>query len=137
MRKTERQAMYLPFVASILSLKAESWGLLWRDVLHKVAFNYRAKPVGAICRATKTDGQFSVRALTSEEANNMLLEYVGMKKIDKNCPSSHGFKATTLQWCARYGVSDRSRTLLGHRSLKENSLACYSRDLLSLPLREL
>eukprot|EP00435_Cladocopium_sp_Y103_P075107 s178_g54.t1 len=46
--------------------------------------------------------------------------------------TSHSLKATTLAWCARYGIGDTSRAMLGH-----HALALYSRDLLARPLREL
>ena len=51
--------------------------------------------------------------------------------------TSHSLKATTLVWAARFGIDDNHRTILGHHSLKGNSMACYSRDVLSLPLRHL
>ena len=51
--------------------------------------------------------------------------------------TSHSLKSTTLVWWARYGIDATSRAMLGHHSIKDKSLACYSRDLLARPLREL
>eukprot|EP00435_Cladocopium_sp_Y103_P049546 s482_g15.t1 len=67
----------------------------------------------------------------------MLNEYLGTQASGEMRPSSHSLKATTLVWAARYGLDDKVRSILGHHSLKENSMACYSRDLLAKPLRDL
>ena len=51
--------------------------------------------------------------------------------------TSRSLKATTLVRAARFGIDENHRAILGHHSLKGNSMACYSRDVLSLPLRHL
>ena len=95
------------------------------------------RPYGPLCRATRPDGTFTVRALTSAEGSSMMNDYMGIKKGDAAETMSHSLKATTLVWAARFGMDEPSRLLLGHHSTKENSLACYRRDLLAKPLREL
>eukprot|EP00435_Cladocopium_sp_Y103_P048557 s482_g14.t1 len=73
----ERKAMYMPFVAPIQGLGEEAWGLVWQDVLGRLGMLDRAEPYGPICRAPSSEGSFTRRALTSEEAGNMLNEYLG------------------------------------------------------------
>eukprot|EP00971_Amphidinium_carterae_P320233 6365700-Amphidinium_carterae.1 len=52
--------------------------------------------------------------------------------------STHSRKATTLSWCAKSGLSLRSRRLLGYHShQREGNVLVYSRDALAQPLREL
>ena len=46
-------------------------------------------------------------------------------------------KDTLLAWSARYGIEENARTLLGHHSLQGSSMACYSRDLMTGPTRQL
>ena len=57
---------------------------------------------------------------------------VGDEKI-----SSHSLKATLLAWAARRGVPENDRVVLGHHSLKSDSLATYSKDLLGAATRTL
>eukprot|EP00435_Cladocopium_sp_Y103_P009723 s610_g2.t1 len=94
------------------------------------------EPYGPICRAPGVDGSFTKRALTTAEASDMFNAYLEIEKTDR-ATTSHPLKATTLVWAARHGLDDRCRALLGHHTLKEHSLACYSRDMLAKPLRDL
>ena len=48
---------------------------------------------------------------------------------------SHVLKGTTLAWVGKRGFSERDGLLLGHHAPGSSSLACYSRELLSAPLR--
>lgn len=86
------------------------------------------------CRAPTSEGGFTKRPLTSAEASSMLNDFLGVADT-KEATSSHSLKATTLVWCARYGIDDTSR--VGHHAIKDKSLACSSWDLLSRPLRGL
>ena len=40
-----------------------------------------------------------------------------------------------LDWCGKYGLSDKDQTLLGHHALKGESMYSYMRDKLASPLR--
>eukprot|EP00435_Cladocopium_sp_Y103_P019907 s2627_g4.t2 len=133
----ERKAMYMPYVAPICGLLEEPWGLAWRDVLMDLGLLQHRDPFGPICRAPSSEGSFTKRALTSEEAGNMLNDYLNLPAKSELRTTSRSLKATTLVWAARYGVDDKVRSILGHHALRENSMACYSRDLLSKPLRDL
>eukprot|EP00435_Cladocopium_sp_Y103_P004289 s4507_g1.t1 len=133
----ERKAMYMPFVAPIQGVESFCWAIEWKDALIELGLLTGFEPHGAICRAPTVSGGFTKRPLTSVEASDMLNDYLGIGKASLEATSSHSLKATTLVWAARYGIGDGNRSILGHHALKENSLACYSRDLLSLPLREL
>ena len=67
----------------------------------------------------------------------MLNDFIEALVGSEDETTTHSLKSTTLVWAARYGMDDKSRCLLGHHTTKENSLACYSRDLLAKPLRDL
>ena len=67
----------------------------------------------------------------------MLNDFIEAVVGSEDETTTHSLKSTTLVWAARYGMDDKSRCLLGHHTTKENSLACYSRDLLAKPLRDL
>ena len=131
------KTLYMPFVAPIWGITATPWGVNFKLALEAVGMLEARRPYGPLCRATRPDGTFTVRALTSAEGSSMMNDYMGIKKGDTAETTSHSLKATTLVWAARFGMDEPSRLLLGHHSTKENSLACYSRDLLAKPLREL
>ena len=85
-------------------------------------------------RASNADGTFTKRPLSTSEASDMLNDFLEIMGTDDET-TSHSLKSTTLVWCARYGLGDKERAMLGHHAIKENSMACYSRDLLAGPRR--
>ena len=99
--------------------------------LKAVEFDVDKRAIGALCRPPTLEG-LGERPFTSDEAGNFinaLLELEGDQAV-----TSHRLKATTLTRCSKYGLDERSRTLLGHHELPSRSLACYSREMLSRPL---
>eukprot|EP00435_Cladocopium_sp_Y103_P075650 s8_g61.t1 len=132
----ERKAMFMPYVAPIRGVGPVPWAQAWEESLLALHLLPGNEPYGPVCRAPGVDGSFTKRALTTAEASDMLNAYLEIEKTDR-ATTSHSLKATTLVWAARYGLDDRCRALLGHHTLKEHSLACYSRDMLAKPLRDL
>ena len=131
----ERKTLYMPFVAPIWGVTSKAWGLNFKAALEEVGMLTKRDPFGPLCRATRPDG--TIRALTSAEGSSMMNGYLKIRPGADIETTSHSLKDTTLVWAARFGMDEHSRLLLGHHSTKENSLACYSRDLLAKPLREL
>lgn len=130
----EKKTMWMPFVAPINGLGPFPWGLAWKEVLESLGFNLMHRPFGPICRAPCANGDFSKRSVSTAEASDLLTDFL---KVKGEKMTSHSLKTTTLVWAARFGLSDRSRAILGHHSIKDQSMACYSRDLLTGPTREL
>ena len=130
----EKKTMYMPFVAPVIGLSENAWGMTWKSVLERLGFEIEHRPFGPLCRAPRPDGSFTKRSITTAEASAMLGGYLGLKGERM---TSHSMKATTLVWSARYGLTERTRAILGHHALKEDSMACYSRDLMTGPTREL
>ena len=126
-----KRAMQMPLVAPIRGVSDKSWAVEWFKILEQVQFDVSAKPVGAVCRPP-TNGTLGTRHLSSEEIGDFLNHMLGLH--GENVVTSHCMKATTLTWCAKYGLDEPARTLLGHHELQSQSLACYSRDMLSRPL---
>ena len=133
----ERKAMYMPYVASVNGIGSGSWGLKWKVVLEELGLLELGPPYGPICKAPTVDGGFAKRPVSTSEGTNMINAYLGYRDGDQAATTTHSLKSTLLVWAARYGLSEPVRGLLGHHSLKENSVACYSRDMLSQPTREL
>jgi hypothetical protein len=87
-------------------------------------------------------GLFMQRGLRASEVSSMVRKFVGSPEPTVNpaseSVSSHSLKATTLAWCARFGLSPSVRSLLGrHASSLNETYAIYSRDLVCSPVAEL
>ena len=87
-------------------------------------------------------GDFMKRGLRSSEVSAFLRKTLNLEEPVKGSVfevvSSHSLKATLLAWCARYGLSPQTRSMLGrHSSCLAETLAIYSRDLVCAPVVEL
>lgn len=114
----ERKLRYMPLVAPINGITKVDWTHHWLNAMSKVGFNFQAQPVGALCRPPLQDGTLADRSLTSDEASRFLRRVLGIEDQDVK---SHSLKHTTLAWCAKYGIDESSRTLLGHHELPGRS----------------
>eukprot|EP00435_Cladocopium_sp_Y103_P059351 s1613_g21.t1 len=132
----EKKAMYLPFVAPTQGVGERYWALDWKETLEKLELLHDREPYGPVCRAPTSVGGFTKRPLASDEISSILNDFLKLTDTEQ-AASSHSLKATTLVWAARYGIDDTSRAMLGHHAIQNKSMACYSRDLLAKPLREL
>ena len=130
----EKKALYMPLVAPVSASGGKPWALEWLKALGEVGFRRDSIPVGALCRPPSGDG-LAKRPLDSGEATELLNMYLGYDNDHDKRTTSHSLKATTWVWASRYGMEENARTLLGHHALPGDSLACYSRDMLSRPLR--
>ena len=75
------------------------------------------------------------RAISSEEAGKWLraLLSLGNKCLERIM--GHSLKATTLDWCGKFGLDEAAQTLLGHHALKGSAMFAHMRDKLAAPLR--
>ena len=128
-----KRRLSMPLVAPIEGITDVGWALIWFEVLDAVGFRHDASPVGALCRPPAGEG-FLRRSVTSTEIGDFMNLVLGLEGHD--VISSHSLKSTTLSWAAKYGLSEPTRTLLGHHELGSKSLTCYSRDMLARPLAE-
>ena len=87
-------------------------------------------------------GDFMKRGLRASETSSALRKFLNLDEpmpgSDTEVVSSHSLKATLLAWCARYGLSPQTRSMLGrHSSCLAETFAIYSRDLVCAPVAEL
>ena len=128
----------MPLVAPAVGLSKGSWAQEWQRSMRELGIDFDARPFGAICKALDSSGKFNARPLGSKEASELLVTFLEAKGATVNPKtSSHSLKATLLAWAARRGLSENDRVVLGHHSLKSDSLATYSRDLLGAATRSL
>ena len=122
-------------------------GSLWAEDAMKALFeagvDLTAPINGPLLKAPAGGiGNFMARGLKSSEVSALLRHFVGaadpMPGQAAPSVSSHSLKSTALSWCARYGLSPSTRSLLGrHVSSLHETFAIYSRDLACAPVAEL
>ena len=136
--REEKKSLYMPLVAPAVGLSLRSWAQEWQRVMQTLGIDYHVKPFGPICKAMDASGTFNSRPLGSKEASDLLVGYLGAKgAVVGEKITSHTLKATLLAWAARRGLPENDRVVLGHHSLRSDSLATYSRDLLGAATRTL
>ena len=90
-----------------------------------------------MCALMNGHGDFMKRGLRSSEVSRILRRFLGLDEPAACCQSeivsSHSLKATMLSWCARYGLTPQTRSLLGrHTSCLNQTFAIYSLFVLQM-----
>ena len=145
--KTGRAAMLkarlLPIVIPARGVDGSVWVADALQALSFVGAMLDTPIDGPLLRAPSDDASgFMQRGLRASEVSTMLRRFVGspdpVPGSECEIISSHSLKATTLSWCARFGLSPAIRSLLGrHASSLNETYAIYSRDLACSPAAEL
>ena len=145
--KTGRTAMLkarlLPIVIPARGVDGSVWVADALQALSSVGALLSTPIDGPLLRAPlDNDLGFMQRGLRASEVSMMLRRFVEspdpVPGSECEIISSHSLKATTLSWCARYGLSPAIRSLLGrHASSLNETYAIYSRDLACAPTAEL
>ena len=129
--RTKRRAM--PLVAPFPGVTEANWVSSWWHAAQRLGVDWSAVPFGPLVRAPNSLGKLGVRRCSSSEAGSMLCNALGLDGVRRR--TSHVLKGTTLTWTGKRGFGEREGLLLGHHATGSSSLACYSRELLSAPLR--
>ena len=133
----------MPIVIPARGVDGNIWVEKALSALDTAGANPHSPCEGPLLRAPKGEqSAFMERGLKASEVSCMLRKFVGAPEPVPGCQdpvvTSHSLKATTLSWCARYGISPASRSLLGrHTSCLNETFAIYSRDLVCAPVVEL
>ena len=96
--------MYMPYVAPVVGLGEAPWGIrLAGCLLWELGLLDQGEPFGPICRTPSADGNFTKSALTSEEAGNILNNYLRIpEKSDRRTTSplleSHNSRVGREVW---------------------------------------
>lgn len=133
----------MPIVIPARGVDGSIWVEKALNALDAAGANPQSPSEGPLLRAPAGEKfAFMERGLKASEVSCMLRRFVGAPEPVPGCQdpvvTSHSLKATTLSWCARYGISPASRSLLGrHTSCLNETFAIYSRDLVCAPVVEL
>ena len=76
------------------------------------------------------------RSVTTSEAGRWLRSLLSKRLGDIEYTTVHTLKSTPLSWCAKAGLDQNTRLLLGHHSTGKQSAEVYVRDSLAAPLRD-
>ena len=133
----------MPIVVPARGIDGSIWVEEALKVLEMVGACMEMPIDGPLLKApTGESKSFMMRGLRTTEVSSMLRRFVGAPDPVPGCQepvvSSHSLKATTLSWCARFGISPATRSMLGrHTSCLNETFAIYPRDLVCAPVAEL
>ena len=119
----------------ISGIRQVPWGLQFVKLSEQVGLPFSSRDKGPLLPAPAQVGGWSGRAVSSAEAGRWLRALLSRCNACGDGVSGHSLKSTTLDWCGKYGMSDKDQTLLGHHALKGESMYSYMRDKLAAPLR--
>ena len=133
----------LPIVIPARGVDGSIWPQEALDAMREAGHVFQNPVDGPLFHAPSNGfGDFMKRGLRSSEVSAFLRKTLNLqepvKGSDVEVVSSHSLKATLLAWCARYGLSPQTRSMLGrHSSCLAETFAIYSRDLVCAPVAEL
>ena len=133
----------LPIVIPARGVDGSIWPQEALDAMQEAGHVFQNPIDGPLFHAPSNGfGDFMKRGLRSSEVSAFLRKTLNLqepvKGSDVEVVSSHSLKATLLAWCARYGLSPQTRSMLGrHSSCLAETFAIYSRDLVCAPVAEL
>jgi hypothetical protein len=135
-----KKRRFLPLTAILRGVSSDTWAYEWLDARKACSL---PEPDGKQpnIRTVLKNGLFGSTPLNSSDASKWLRDVLimtGSPRSDVINISTHSLKATTLSWCAKAGVSEERRRLLGYHTQPGSiALLHYSRDALAGPLRDL
>ena len=141
-----KKTTFLPIVVPLKLLETENWADKWLELRERAGLpNIGEKredgsPYPALPTVDRS-GHFTDQPLSATGAGKWLREIIkhGLDgvQVDTDGQSSHALKSTTLSWVSKHGsMQTYERKLLGyHIDQAEGSMHCYSRDIISAPMR--
>ena len=132
----EQKTRFLPLTAPLVKLGKVDWWVAWKLKREEAGLVVSAaKP---FLPAPASDGTWCLRAVSAGEASAWIREILKSLGFNPEEVGSHSCKATLLSFCAKAGVSQPNRLLLGYHCYgTSKTMLHYSRDALSGPLRVL
>ena len=133
----------LPIVVPARGVDGSIWPQEALDAMQDAGHVFQDPIDGPLLHAPANGfGDFMKRGLRSSEVSAFLRKTLNLEEPVKGSGfevvSSHSLKATLLAWCARFGLSPQTRSMLGrHSSCLAETFAIYSRDLVCAPVVEL
>ena len=135
-RSAQLRTQLMPLVAPAHGIAQRPWAAQWfreRELQNVSGMRHLLPSVGM-------DGNWVDVPCDLSIANRWLVSILQSFGVDPALlagVTSQGLKATSLSWCAKFGMQAVPRQLLGHHIPSHlTSAMTYSRDCLAAPLRE-
>ena len=138
-RNMDTKAKLLPIVATAQGVRGGNWVKTYFQLRDRVGLTLPAEdPLPMLPAPGRVAGGWCERYLTSQELNRFIKQLFessgrsfGSRKV-----TTHSFKATSLSWCAKHGVSGEHRAVLArHAGSVQGATVLYSRDIISAAMR--
>ena len=127
----------MPSVAPVWGLLTPPWGLNFIKVARlahrdlELIYDESLLPAPAGCGEL-----WQHRAVSTSEAGSWLRSLLSKRLGEIDYTTIHTLKSTPWSWCAKAGLSEPTRLMLGHHVTGKHSADVYARDVLAAPLRE-
>ena len=138
-RRSRASGIPLILLAPAFGLCEQSWGYAFIRVANKFGFDFSNGFEGPILQTLDSTGRFTGQPMKTDDATKMINTLIRniLGSVGPGL-TSHGIKATVLTWCAKYGMSEDDRHVLGGHSISgKKTMFGYSRDFISAPVRRM
>ena len=138
-RNMDTKAKLLPIVATAQGIRGGNWAKTYLQLRERLGLSLpQEDPLPMLPAPGRLAGGWCERYLTSQELNKFIANLFdssgrsfGTRKV-----TTHSFKATSLSWCAKHGVSGENREVLArHSGATRSATVLYSRDIISAAMR--
>ena len=138
-KSMDSKSRLLPIVAPARGICGGNWAKAYLQLRHRAGLSEPGAEAGPMLMAPNRGGLgWSDRYITSQELNKFMknLFLAGGRTIVGRKVTTHSFKATSLSWCSKLGVTPEDRAVLArHASSVKGATPLYSRDLISSAMR--
>eukprot|EP00435_Cladocopium_sp_Y103_P015409 s326_g3.t1 len=137
-RLVAKQGLAMPLVAPVWGLLSLPWGLTFARIASLANRDLGDLVDDSLLPAPSETGTgtWQGRAVTTTEAGNWVRSLLSKRLGEIDYTTIHALKSTPLSWCAKAGLDQPTRLLLGHHTTGKQSADVYARDVLAAPLRE-
>ena len=128
----------MPLIAPVWGLLSPPWGLSFLRVASTAKRDLDTLFDEPMLPAPTSGPElgWQDRSVSTTEAGKWLRSLLAKKVEDFEHTTVHALKATPLSWCAKAGLDQQTRLLLGHHVTGKGSADVYARDVLAAPLRQ-
>ena len=135
----ERKVRYLHMFAPIEGIGEVAWGVSWFEFCKQ-----HGPPRGSgrpLLPSPLSGGGWQTSPLNVDSAAKWLrylLIRAGCDRSSVEALGTHSLKATTLSWCAKFGLDRATRAALGYHSKgRDGTELIYGRDNMAKPVRDM
>ena len=127
----------MPSVAPVWGLLTPPWGLNFIKVARLAHRDLELIYDESLLPAPDGCGElWQHRAVSTSEAGSWLRSLLSKRLGEIDYTTIHTLKSTPWSWCAKAGLSEPTRLMLGHHVTGKHSADVSARDVLAAPLRE-